>query len=75
MQGKLEERLTLLEAEVAQIKSRMENSSSLDPWWERIVGTFANSTAYDEAMQLGQEYRNSLRVENDGLSQDSDVHS
>jgi len=30
------------------------------PWWEEITGTFADNSAYDEAMQLGREYRNSL---------------
>lgn len=32
------------------------------PWWERIAGTFADSPAYEEAMRLGREYRESLRT-------------
>jgi hypothetical protein len=31
------------------------------PWWEKIVGTFADDPAYEEAMQFGQEYRQSLK--------------
>lgn len=40
-----------------------ENSTQVNPssraWWEKITGTFADCSAYDEAMQLGHEYRNS----------------
>jgi hypothetical protein len=31
------------------------------PWWEKIVGTFADDPAYEEAMQFGQQYRQSLK--------------
>lgn len=61
MPEQLEERVAHLEAEVAHLKSKVENGVSYQPWWERIVGTFADHAAYDEAMQLGQAYRNSLR--------------
>ncbi|MFP4132619.1 MAG: hypothetical protein ACLFRN_00335 [Halothece sp.] len=33
------------------------------PWWEKITGRFADSSIYDEAMQLGREYRQSFRDE------------
>jgi hypothetical protein len=36
-------------------------SSPKTPWWQKIAGTFADNSAYDEAMQLGHEYRESLR--------------
>lgn len=61
MPEQLEERVAYLEAEVARLKSKVENGLSSRPWWEEIVGAFADNTAYDEAMKLGQEYRNSLR--------------
>lgn len=59
----LEDRVTALEKELAQIKRRLEKEKSQSPlpWWEQIFGTFANSEAYDEAMRLGREYRESLR--------------
>lgn len=60
MAEQLEERVAHLEAEVERLKSKVENGSFSRPWWEQIVGTFANNSAYDEAMQLGREYRNSL---------------
>lgn len=61
MPKQLEERVAYLEAEVAQLKNKIESSASSKPWWERIAGTFADNLAYDEAMQLGHEYRDSLR--------------
>lgn len=61
MPEQLEERVAHLEAEVARLKSKVENDSSSRPWWEQIAGTFADNSAYDEAMQLGREYRDSLR--------------
>jgi len=61
MSEQLEERVTHLEAEVARLKSKVEKDSSSSPWWEKIAGTFSDNPAYDEAMQLGREYRNSLR--------------
>jgi hypothetical protein len=53
--------LAYLEAEVARLKNKVENGVSSRPWWEQIVGVFAESAAYDEAMRLGREYRDSLR--------------
>lgn len=61
MPEQLEERLAHLEAEVARLKRKVENDLSPSPWWERIAGTFADNSAYDEAMRLGREYRDSLR--------------
>jgi hypothetical protein len=61
MPEQLEERLAYLEAEVAKLKSKAENDAAPIPWWEKIAGTFADNPDYDEAMQLGREYRESLR--------------
>ena len=61
MPEQLEERLAHLEAEVARLKHKLESNSSPRPWWEKIAGTFADNSAYDEAMRLGHEYRDSLR--------------
>ncbi len=60
MPEQLEERVAHLEAEVALLKHKVEKDASPRPWWEQIAGTFANNSAYDEAMRFGREYRNSL---------------
>jgi hypothetical protein len=56
----LEARLIALETEVARLKAQRQTSVET-PWWEEILGSFANDPAYDEAMQLGRQYRESLR--------------
>lgn len=61
MPKQLEERVASLEAEVERLKTKVENGASLKPWWEQIAGAFADNSAYDEAMQLGREYRDSFR--------------
>jgi hypothetical protein len=61
MPEQLEQRVAHLEAEVAQLKNKIENGETSKPWWERVAGTFADNSAYDEAMKLGREYRDSLR--------------
>jgi hypothetical protein len=64
----IEARLTQLETEVAQLKQQLppQNHPSphhQTPWWEKILGTFADDPIYDEAMRLGQHYRQSHRPE------------
>ncbi|NJN58695.1 MAG: hypothetical protein HC879_14965 [Leptolyngbyaceae cyanobacterium SL_5_9] len=59
MPEQLEERVAYLEAEVARLKNKVEGVNS-GAWWEQIVGAFADSLDYDEAMRLGREYRDSL---------------
>jgi hypothetical protein len=58
----LEDRVTALEVEMARLKAKLDKQLSPKvPWWEKIVGTFANDPLYEEAMRLGREYRESLR--------------
>lgn len=63
----VEQRLTAVEKELADIKQQLanENPQSPLPWWEQIFGTFAGSEAHEEATRLGREYRESLRPKND----------
>ena len=53
----IESRLTQLENEVAKLKQQSPSRVDQTPWWEQILGTFADDPVYDEAMQLGQHYR------------------
>jgi hypothetical protein len=57
----LEQRVADLEAEVATLKRKLDNLDMTTPWWEQIAGTFENDPIYAKAMQLGREYRQSLR--------------
>lgn len=58
----LEDRVAALEAEVARLRVKVEGAASQGrDWWNKIAGTFANDPAYEEAMRLGREYRESLR--------------
>jgi hypothetical protein len=59
----LEERMTAVEGELAQLKQQLQTATPAAPrpWWEKIAGTFAQSEHYDAAMRLGREYRESLR--------------
>lgn len=58
----LKTRLTALEAEVAQLKQKVETVvPQPKPWWRALAGSFADDPIYEEAMRLGREYRESLR--------------
>jgi hypothetical protein len=56
---KLKDRVAALEADVARLKEKLEGNSK--SWTDEIAGTFANDPAFEEAMRLGREYRESLR--------------
>ncbi len=60
----LEERVAILETEIARLKNEPSDVTA-KPWWEEIRGMFKDDPAYVEAMQYGREYRESLRPAND----------
>ena len=55
----LEERVSALEAQVAQLLAEKKPATNDVPWYERWKGAFENDEMYDEAMHLGVEYRRS----------------
>jgi hypothetical protein len=60
----LEERVAALEAEVARLKAtRVETSprQTTEDWLDKAWGAFANDPAFEEAMRLGREWRESFR--------------
>ena len=63
----IEDRLDAIEKELSEVKKRLEEKlpTSTIPWWEQISGTFKDCPAYDEAMRLGREWRESQRMEYD----------
>ena len=63
----LANRVAALEEEVAQLKARLEKlAPSSSSWVDKIAGTFANDPAYEEAMRLGREWRESQHDEPHG---------
>jgi hypothetical protein len=62
----LEERVAVLEAEVARLK-RLSARAGIgrQPWWDEIWGRFKGDPYYEQAMRLGREYRESLRPPED----------
>ena len=62
----LENRLSVLEKEVAVLKQKMEKEKKpKEPWWKQRMGMFADDPAHEEAMRLGREYRLSQREDYD----------
>ena len=60
--SEIELRVASLEAEVTQLKQKLEAvTNPAIPWWREIYGAFAKDPLYKEAMRLGSEYRESLR--------------
>ena len=49
-----------MEAELAQVKRELAGEKDKDAW-KVVIGSFANDPAYDKAMKLGRQYRESLR--------------
>ncbi len=63
----LEDRLALVENELAQLKHMVAANKSPDApaWWDKMFGSFAESEGFEEAVRLGKDYRESLRPRND----------
>jgi hypothetical protein len=60
--AQIEERLAVLEAEIAQLKKQLaQGATPPRAWWKEIAGSFANDPVFQKAMKLGEDYRRSLR--------------
>ena len=60
--AEIELRLAAVEAELAQLKQRLDSvAQPVKPWWQEIYGTFADDPLYEKAMRLERKYRESLR--------------
>ena len=57
----IEKRLSALENEVARLKRKLKSRQKpAEPWWKRVSGVFADSKAFDAAMELGRKHRESF---------------
>jgi len=59
MAANLEKRVEALERELKSLKSAMQKKSR-EPWWERLAGTFEDDPIFDEIVDAGRKYRQSL---------------
>jgi hypothetical protein len=72
----LEQRVAALEADVAKLKAELSTASGKQrPWWKEIAGSFADDPAFEEAMRLGRQWRESFwpkppRTKNSDESED-----
>ncbi|WP_129631235.1 hypothetical protein [Candidatus Oscillochloris fontis] len=65
----LEDRVAMLEQELRMLKQQLAQPAIV-PWWEQISGVFAATPAFDEASQLGRQYR---EAQHPPEGQDGDV--
>jgi hypothetical protein len=59
--AELEKQLVALTSEVDRLKKKIATSNDDLPWWEKRWGLFDGDPDYDKAMELGRQYRESLR--------------
>lgn len=59
----LEERVAILEQELLALKRQLPKPAGV-PWWEQISGVFADTPAFDEAVELGRQYREAQSTKN-----------
>ena len=57
--GTIEQRVRLLEEQVADLLRSRTPTEAGDPWWERHFGAFKDDPDFDSAMRRGAEYRRS----------------
>ena len=57
----IEQRIEALEEEVRQLRAAVKKDPGEPPWWERFGGMFKDDPVFDEIVDAGQKYRESLR--------------
>ena len=57
----IDERLTAVEKELADLKKRVAHQEKDGSWIERIAGTFKDEPEFDEIVRLGREFRRSVQ--------------
>ena len=53
----IEQRLAAVENELRNLKRKIE---STDSWYDRMTGAFENDPAFEEVLELGRQFRESL---------------
>ena len=57
----LEKRIAVLESQFALLKSEVEKKNNPEVPWYKQIPKFGGNPAYEEAMKLGREYRESQK--------------
>jgi len=60
-----EDRLAVLEAEVAQIKRLLGEERKPQNWLDRVVGSMSRHPEFQEVLRLGREFRRADRPGDD----------
>lgn len=60
-----EDRLAVLEAEVAQIKDQLRQGAKPQHWLDRVVGSMTRYPDFQEVLRLGREFRQADRRSDD----------
>jgi hypothetical protein len=60
--AQLAKRVTALEKVVEELRARLDQGHEPEGrWWVEKAGRFANDPIFDEIVELGKKYRESLR--------------
>lgn len=61
----IEERLTAVERELADLKTRLSATPKSENWVDKISGSFKDDPEFDEILRLGREFRQADRPKDD----------
>ena len=61
----IEERLTLVERELADLKTRLPAEAKPENWIEKMSGSFKDDPEFDEILRLGRQFREADRPKDD----------
>ena len=64
----LEERLSPIEADIRDLRRRLDSRGPASNWLERVVGSFENEPAFEEVLEYGRGIRQADRPPEDGES-------
>lgn len=59
--GTVEERLGVLEREIAELKRQMASPRTSENWFTLVAGSFKDEPEFEEVLRLGREIRRSDR--------------
>ena len=64
----LEERLSGIEADVRDLRQRLDSHAPAPNWLERVIGSFKDEPAFEEVLEYGRAIRQADRPSEDAES-------